>query len=322
MGIIEFIRKNILNKEDDDSFDLEEETELLEAEPIETASEGAGPETRNGMFAQTEPTPDVVFTKHNSYCSPDFFKFMMACNTEAMEKDGLSTAERKIPFSVSDCDTMEGHEFEKFCAQLFADCGYSDVTVTRGSGDQGIDILARKDGVLYGVQCKRYSNSIGNKAIQEAYSGRCYYGCDVAIVLTTNYFTDSAVDLAKRTGVLTWDRKKLEYMIERSGGVPENIKKMYQPYYLPEEYRFTKGYVDNKPDPLLYDAIDIVLETGMASSSMLQRRLKLGYSRAAKIVDQMEENGIVGPFEGARPRKILITKGQWASMKLNTIKIT
>ena len=68
-------------------------------------------------------------------------------------------------------------------------------------------------------------------------------------------------------------------------------------------------------DELLPAAVDVILETGMASVSMLQRRLKLGYARAARIVDEMEERGIVGPFEGSKPRQLLITKEQWAAMQ-------
>ena len=71
----------------------------------------------------------------------------------------------------------------------------------------------------------------------------------------------------------------------------------------------------DEADELLPAAIDVVMETGQASVSMLQRRLKLGYSRAARMVDQMEEMGIVGPFEGSKPRKILITKQQWQEMQ-------
>ena len=69
-------------------------------------------------------------------------------------------------------------------------------------------------------------------------------------------------------------------------------------------------------DELLPAAVDVVLETGQASVSMLQRRLKLGYSRAARLVDQMEERGIVGPFEGSKPRQLLITRAQWQEMQL------
>ena len=68
-------------------------------------------------------------------------------------------------------------------------------------------------------------------------------------------------------------------------------------------------------DEMLLKAVDVVLETGMASVSMLQRRLKLGYARATCIMDEMEEKGIVGPFEGSKPRVILITKEQWAKMR-------
>ena len=69
-------------------------------------------------------------------------------------------------------------------------------------------------------------------------------------------------------------------------------------------------------DELLGAAVEVILETGQASVSMLQRRLKLGYSRAARLVDQMEERGIVGPFEGSKPRQLLITKEQWQEMKM------
>ena len=73
--------------------------------------------------------------------------------------------------------------------------------------------------------------------------------------------------------------------------------------------------VGDEYDELLPAAIEVVVETGQASVSMLQRRLKLGYSRAARLVDQMEEKGVVGPFEGSKPRQVLITKEQWQEMQ-------
>ena len=68
-------------------------------------------------------------------------------------------------------------------------------------------------------------------------------------------------------------------------------------------------------DEMLPAAVEVILETGQASVSMLQRRLKLGYARAARIMDEMEERGIVGHFEGSKPRQLLITKEQWQSMQ-------
>lgn len=69
-------------------------------------------------------------------------------------------------------------------------------------------------------------------------------------------------------------------------------------------------------DPLLQDAISIVVSSGQASTSLLQRRLKLGYARAARVMDQMEERGIVGPSEGSKPRRVLITKDEWMEIQL------
>ena len=72
---------------------------------------------------------------------------------------------------------------------------------------------------------------------------------------------------------------------------------------------------DDDGDEMLPAAVDVILETGQASVSMLQRRLKLGYARAARIMDEMEERGIVGHFEGSKPRQLLITKEQWQAMQ-------
>ncbi len=84
---------------------------------------------------------------------------------------------------------------------------------------------------------------------------------------------------------------------------------------------------DPSPDELAHDemlpeAVEVILETKQASVSLLQRRLKLGYARAARIVDEMEEMGIVGPFVGSKPRQILITKEQWDQMKQGQTIVT
>jgi S-DNA-T family DNA segregation ATPase FtsK/SpoIIIE len=77
----------------------------------------------------------------------------------------------------------------------------------------------------------------------------------------------------------------------------------------------TSEDTDEGCDELYAAAVDIVLDLGQASVSMLQRRLKLGYARAARLVDQMEDRGIVGPFEGSKPRQLLINKEQWAVLQ-------
>ena len=75
-------------------------------------------------------------------------------------------------------------------------------------------------------------------------------------------------------------------------------------------------------DEMLPEAVEVILETKQASVSLLQRRLKLGYARAARIVDEMEEMGVVGPFVGSKPRQILITKEQWDQMKQGQTIVT
>lgn len=75
------------------------------------------------------------------------------------------------------------------------------------------------------------------------------------------------------------------------------------------------GDIDTS-DERLEEAIDFVVESGTCSTSSLQRRLKLGYGRAARLVDIMEEMGIVGPLEGSKPRQVLMTKQEWAERKL------
>ena len=80
----------------------------------------------------------------------------------------------------------------------------------------------------------------------------------------------------------------------------------------------TEGGGFDDGDDMLDAAIECVIEMGQASTSMLQRKLKLGYARAARIIDQMEERGIVGPFEGSKPRQVLISKEQWLEKQLQS----
>ena len=202
-------------------------------------------------------------------------------------------------------DNMTGHEFEQWCALLLQKNGFADVSVTPGSGDQGVDVLASKDGVYYAIQCKCYHSDLGNTPVQEVYAGKEYYRCQVGVVMTNRHFTDSAKQLASHTRVLLWDREKIIEMLEIAGE-----------YHTSPLDAFTIGTDILDDDELLPAAVEVVLETGQASVSMLQRRLKLGYSRAARLVDQMEERGIVGPFEGSKPRQLLIDKAKWQEMQM------
>lgn len=91
-------------------------------------------------------------------------------------------------------------EFEHFCADTLRRTGWS-VQVTKGSGEQGVDVLASKDGVIVVLQCKRWRRPVGNKAVQEAHAGMVHYSANAAAVIATSSFTRSAHELAQSTGV-------------------------------------------------------------------------------------------------------------------------
>lgn len=138
-----------------------------------------------------------------------------AMSTPEISPKAVIEPEPEIP-QLPVYDTMEGHDFEYYCADLLKNNGFYNVSVTQGSGDQGIDVLAEKGGVKYGIQCKCYSKDIGNKAVQEAFAGKTFYHCHVAVVLTNRFFTKSAQELAAVNQVLLWDRNQLEKFVQNS----------------------------------------------------------------------------------------------------------
>ncbi len=138
-------------------------------------------------------------------------------NNGIISKEGyvLSYFQSTTPnLSYIDSLTTRGLEFEEFTVKLLSKNGFINVRKTQGSGDYGIDVLAEKEGVTYAIQCKCYSDKVGNKAVQEAYSGKSFYNCMVAAVLTNNYFTKAAEETAKANNVLLWDRNKLDEFLK------------------------------------------------------------------------------------------------------------
>ena len=114
---------------------------------------------------------------------------------------------------------------------------------------------------------------------------------------------EAVVEFVKKTGTPDYSQEVMDH-IERQAEGADNGSAA------------ASGGGEEEEDEMLPKAIEVVVETGQASVSMLQRRLKLGYSRAARLVDQMEERGIVGPFEGSKPRQVLITRDEWREMVL------
>lgn len=98
-------------------------------------------------------------------------------------------------------EDMSPTEFEQRCADYLSLKGWKAQT-TKESGDQGVDVIAHKAGHVLVLQCKLYSSSIGNKAVQEVYAAKAYTGANMAAVVSNQRYTQSAQELAAKTGVL------------------------------------------------------------------------------------------------------------------------
>ena len=126
---------------------------------------------------------------------------------------------------------MTGYEYEKKCADLLKMKGFERVTVTPKSGDQGVDIIAYKGGAKYGVQCKYYTGTVGNKAIQEVFTGAKFYECDKAMVITSSVLTYPAKDLKRVLSEIPEELKEMIFYLfmgnaSRNDSVSSDNKQM------------------------------------------------------------------------------------------------
>ena len=125
--------------------------------------------------------------------------------------------------------------------------------------------------------------------------------------MTENYFGKKNGDVAviKQSATVQYDEAMIEAMEKHA---IQDGKKGASSADADEE---------TGSDPMLKQAVEVVIDAGQASTSLLQRRCKLGYARAARIMDEMEQKGIIGPYEGAKPRAVLISRQQWLEMQMN-----
>jgi len=112
---------------------------------------------------------------------------------------------------LSNVDTMDGLVFEKYVAKLLKQKGYSNVILTE-QYDYGVDIIATKDGICWGIQVKRYSGLVKAEAVRQVVTGLRVYGCDRAMVITNSFFSRVAVQLADSNDCILVDRNGLASM--------------------------------------------------------------------------------------------------------------
>lgn len=153
--------------------------------------------------------PDIKTVNEILSCIEEVSKDTSLKSMENLLFSSNSSSNKKLFTSIDDIDLMDGTEFEELIAKLFRKMGY-DAEVTKASGDQGVDVIATKNGFKYGIQAKCYSGQVGNSAIQEVVAGKTYYSLNKAIVVTNNFFTKSAIKLAEANGVVLWDRNILK----------------------------------------------------------------------------------------------------------------
>lgn len=125
----------------------------------------------------------------------------------------INGVKKNDSITISDVDSMNGVEFEEFVAKMFDKLGYT-TEVTKASGDQGVDVIAKKNGKVLGIQAKCYSGVVGNHAIMEVVAGMKYYECNCCVVVTNSTFTAAAKELAKANRVELWDRNDLKEQME------------------------------------------------------------------------------------------------------------
>lgn len=116
---------------------------------------------------------------------------------------------------IDSIDLMNGYEFEDYIGKLFLKLNYT-ITKTPLSGDKGVDIIAKKNDITLAIQTKRYSSKVGNSAVQEVVAGAIYHKCNQKLIVTNNYFTKSAYELAIANDVVLWDRDRLMEEISSS----------------------------------------------------------------------------------------------------------
>lgn len=153
--------------------------------------------------------PDIKTVNEILSCIEEVSKDTSLKSMENLLFSSNHSSSNRLFISIDDIDLMDGTEFEELIARLFRKMGY-DAEVTKASGDQGVDVIATKNGFKYGIQAKCYSGQVGNSSIQEVVAGKTYYSLNKAIVVTNNFFTKSAIKLAEANGVVLWDRNILK----------------------------------------------------------------------------------------------------------------
>ncbi len=195
--------KTILEKLDGKEISVEEMTQRME--PIISFLKNNNPQYDKEYINEEYP--------NNIY----FISYDTQCNTEALTQmvHSIYKSIKSYIKTPQELDTshMSPYDFEKECARILNLKGFS-ARATKGSGDQGVDVLAEKNNIKIAIQCKQYSKPVGNKAVQEVIAGKNFYNTEYAAVVSNASFTPSARKLAAKCGVILLDIRTLNNLEE------------------------------------------------------------------------------------------------------------
>ncbi len=199
-------------------------------------------------------------------------------------------------------ENMSGEMFEDYVKEILKKNGYKKVRLTKSSGDYGTDIIAQYKGINYAFQCKLYTKPVGVAAIQQAYAGCEYYGCDEAVVVTNNTFTRQAINLSMSNGVILWDGDKLKQLRKRANR-----------HSLLHCYKKEEDIITHPYDPI----IDLLLSEGYASISLLEDKFSFSKEKAYYLLEDLEFYELVSGEDELGIRDILFEDKEEAYELLN-----
>lgn len=230
-----------------------------------------------------------------------------------------------------------GEEYEKMCCDLLKKKGFYSISTTPRTGDHGVDIIAFANGKKYAIQCKFYSSPVGNHAVQEIFSGCRYYNCDIPVVLTNSTFTENAIDEAEKIGVELWEKNAIPYRPRVSYKSFFKKKQDFAEEYQEEREYFEEDYIDvdfneevitnvrkftdeeinliikknnielENLDSYFKDVAELFIERGKGSIGLVQRKYRIGFNRAARIVDQLKIFEVIDEIQETKPISVLMT---------------
>lgn len=228
--------------------------------------------------------------RRQDYISSISVKDIKEIPSETVRKKDYS---HLIPYyTIFDVDSMNGPEFENFTVDLLKQLDYCDVKATPVSNDYGVDVLAEKNGQTYAIQCKRYSQKVNNSSVQEVAAGKDYYNCDCAAVLTNNYFTNNAIQLAEKINVSLWDRDTLQKMIREAYPYVEENQE-----YIPTN-----------------EELSAVVNANIAFGAVMQ-------TENLAIINSLRDDGLIKPFKQYQYPEFTFTESEWNNCDRNLDKI-